>query len=60
MGSRSANEREIAGEIKARVNELRRLDPRAAELYGLPDEAEERKVAEALGGLRVTAPFYRG
>jgi hypothetical protein len=59
IGVRSENERVIAGEIKARVNELRRLDPRAAEVYGLPDEAEERKMAEDLGGLRTTAPFFR-
>jgi len=52
MGMRSKNEREIAIEIQSRVTELRRLDPRAAQAYGLPEEAR-------YAGTRDSAPFHR-
>lgn len=52
MGTRSKNEREIAIEIQNRVTELRRLDPRAAQAYGLPEE-------DSYNGTRNSAPFHR-
>ena len=52
MGTRSKNEREIAIEKQNRVIELRLLDPRAAQAYGLPEE-------DSYNGTRNSAPFHR-
>jgi hypothetical protein len=52
LGIKSENEREIAMEIQNRVRELRKLDSRAAEVYGLPEE-------HAYSDTRDSAPFHR-
>jgi len=57
MGLVSGSERQIASEINARANELRRLDPSAAKEYGIPDKDEQ---FNSFAALRVSAPFFRG
>lgn len=51
LGIKSDNERIIAMEINNRVKELRNLDERAADVYGLPDEQRY--------DTRNSAPFHR-
>ena len=56
LGMISGNERTIAGEIKQRLTELKRIDPKAAETYaGDAGEGEEPSFAV----IRVSAPFHR-
>jgi len=50
--------RTIAGEIKARVRELHKLDPAAAAAYGFADARSDAEDAAA-ASVRTSAPFYR-
>lgn len=56
LGMKTGNERVIAGEIKARLTELRRIDPKAASSYVGNDEAV---VEPSFTATRISAPFHR-
>jgi hypothetical protein len=50
--------RTVAGEIKARVRELHKLDPAAAAAYGFSDVRSDAEDA-AFASIRTSAPFFR-